>query len=631
MSLLDKILGRSLASWEAAKQKLSVITGVPVLGLDALASTGYGPEAALTILLPLGVMGLSYFPIIILAIVVTLGSLYLSYRQTIAAYPDGGGAYIVAKDNLGTHAGLWAGVALLLDYLLNVAVGIAAGIGALVSAIPALHPYTLTLCLLVLLMLTFVNLRGVRESGLTFVFPVLVFIVCIGVAIVIGLVRAWQSGGHPLPVVPLPAIPQGTATVSAWLLLGAFANGCTAMTGVEAVSNGVPLFREPTVLNAQRTLTVIVAILSLFLLGVGYLCSVYHIGAMNEQQPGYQTILSQLVAAVAGQGVFYNVAIVSIFIVLTYSAQTSFTDFPRVCRLLAEDGFLPPFFANRGRRLVFSYGITILAVLSGLILIAFGGVTDNLIPLFAVGAFSAFLFSQIGMVVHWLRKHGRKFRIALAYNSLGAVTTGVALVTIIVAKFAEGAWMTIVVAPALVLLLQWINRHYKKIAREVGAGLQLRASKLEPPVVIIPIDGWNRVSEKAVRFGLLLLSDDITALHVSTEDDDTQGLRELWAEKVEKPAKAANSAIPRLEIISSPHRRIYQPILDFVNKTKKEKPDRIIAVIIPELVEPHWYEHLLHNVHAAGLRALLFLERDQRTVVISIPWYCREETADRKK
>ena len=479
-------------------------------------------------------------------------------------------------------------------------------------------------------MLAIVNLRGVRESGLTFVVPVLVFIGCIGVAIVIGLVRAWQSGGHPLPVVPLPAIPQGTATVSAWLLLGAFANGCTAMTGVEAVSNGVPLFREPTVSNAQRTLTAIVAILSLFLLGLAYLCSAYHIGAMNEQQPGYQTILSQLVAAVAGQGVFYYVAIASIFIVLTYSAQTSLVDFPRVCRLLAEDRFLPSFFANRGRRLVFSYGITILAVLSGLILVAFGGVTDNLIPLFAVGAFSAFLFSQVGMVLHWLRKSGRKGRVALAYNSLGAMTTGVALVTIIVAKFTEGAWMTIVVAPALVLLLHRINRHYKKIAREVGAGIQLRASTLQPPVVIIPIDDWNRVSEKAVRFGLLL-SDDITALHVSTENEDTQGLRELWAEKVEKPAKAANSPIPRLEIISSPYRWIHQPILDFVNKAKKEKPDRLIAVIIPQLVEPHWYEYLLHNLDAARLRVLLFMERDQRTVVISTPWYCSEETAGNKK
>ena len=630
MSLLGKILGRRLATWEAAKQKLSVLTGVPVLGLDALASTGYGPEAALTILLPLGVMGLSYFPFIILAIIVNLGALYLSYRQTIAAYPDSGGAYIVAKDNLGIHAGLCAGVALLLDYLLNVAVGIAAGVGAVVSAIPALHPYTLPICLLVLLTLTIINLRGVRESGLAFVVPVLVFLVCMAAVILIGLIRIWQSSGHPLPVVPLPPIPQRTATVSIWLLLGAFANGCTAMTGVEAVSNGVPLFQEPTVPNAQRTLTVIVAILSLFLLGVAYLCSVYHIGAMDEQQPGYQTILSQLVAAVVGQGVFYYVAIASIFIVLTYSAQTSFTDFPRVCRLLAEDGFLPHAFADLGRRLVYTQGIIFLATLSGLILIAFGGVTDRLIPLFAVGAFSAFLFSQVGMVVHWLRKKDSKVRIALVYNALGAVVTGIALVVIIVAKFIEGAWITIIVAPPLVLLLLQIKRHYRKIARETGAALKLRCSDLQPPVVIVPIDGWNRVAEKAVRFGLLL-SNDVTAVYVSTGNDDTQELQKLWADKVEKPAKDANSSIPRLEIIPSPYRLLHQPILDFVNKAKKEKPDRLIAVIIPEIVQPHWYQYLLHDLDAARLRTLLFLERDQRTVVISTPWYLREETADSKK
>ena len=630
MSLLGKILGRRLATWEAAKQKLSVLTGVPVLGLDALASTGYGPEAALTILLPLGVTGLSYFPFIILAIVVNLSALYLSYRQTIAAYPDGGGAYIVAKDNLGIHAGLCAGVALLLDYLLNVAVGIAAGVGAVVSAIPALHPYTLPICLLVLLTLTIINLRGVRESGLAFVVPVLVFLVCMAAVILIGLIRVWQSSGHPLPVVPLPPIPQRTATVSVWLLLGAFANGCTAMTGVEAVSNGVPLFQEPAVPNAQRTLTVIVAILSLFLLGVAYLCSVYHIGAMDEQQPGYQTILSQLVAAVVGQGAFYFVAIASIFIVLTYSAQTSFTDFPRVCRLLAEDGFLPHAFADLGRRLVYSQGIIVLTTLSGLILIAFGGVTDRLIPLFAVGAFSAFLFSQVGMVVHWLRKKGSKVRIALVYNALGAIVTGIALAVIIVAKFIEGAWITIIVAPPLVLLLLQIKRHYRKIARETGAALRLRCSDLQPPVVIVPIDGWNRVAEKAVRFGLLL-SNDVTAVYVSTGNDDTQELQKLWADKVEKPAKDANSSIPRLEIIPSPYRLLQQPILDFVNKAKKEKPDRLIAVIIPEIVQPHWYQYLLHDLDAARLRALLFLERDQRTVVISTPWYLREETAGRKK
>jgi hypothetical protein len=402
------------------------------------------------------------------------------------------------------------------------------------------------------------------------------------------------------------------------------------MTGVEAVSNGVPLFREPTVPNAQRTLTVIVAILGLFLLCVAYLCSVYHIGAMDEQQPGYQTILSQLVAAVTGQGVFYYVAIASIFIVLTYSAQTSFADFPRVCRLLAQDGFLPRAFADLGRRLVYSQGIIVLATLSGLILIAFGGVTDRLIPLFAVGAFSAFVFSQVGMVMHWMRKTGKRVRIALVFNALGAVVTGIALVVIIAAKFVEGAWMTIIVAPPLVLLLLRIRRHYKKIAKETGAALQLRCSDLQPPVVIVPIYGWNRVAEKAVRFGLQL-SDDVTAVHISTEDDDAQGLQKLWADKVEKPAKAANSSIPRLEIISSPYRMLQQPIVDFVNKAKKEKPDRLIAVIIPQMVEPHWYQYLLHGWDAAWLRTLLFLERDQRTVVISIPWYLREETALGKK
>ncbi len=622
MSLRDILLGRPLASSEAAKEKLSVLTGIPVLGLDALASLGYGPEAALTILLPLGVLGLRYMPIILLAIVVKLTTLYLSYRQTAAAYPNGGGAYIVATDNLGIRAGLWAAVALLLDYLLNVSVAISSGIGAVVSAIPALHPHTLTLCLLVLLTLTIVNLRGVRESGLSFAVPTLAFVGCIGVAVVIGLTRAWESGGHPQAVVPPPAVPKATATVSLWLLLGAFANGCTAMTGVEAVSNGVPLFRKPTVTNAQWTLTVIVGILGLLLLGIGYLSPAYHIAAMDERQPGYQTILSQLVAAVAGRGVFYYVATASIFFVLTYSAQTSFADFPRVCRLLAEDRFLPPAFANRGPRLVYSVGIIVLAVISSLVLIAFGGITDNLIPLFAVGAFSAFLFSQTGMVVHWLRRPGRGVGAKLFYNGLGAATTAIALVIIIVAKFIEGAWITLLVAPALVFLLQRIRRHYERLAREVEQPLKLRASKLRPPLVIIPIDGWNRIAERAVRFGLLL-SDNIIALHVTSENDDNQRLRELWVEKVEKPAKAAKSAVPHLQIIHSPYRQLYQPILDFVNKAAEEAPHRLIAVIIPELVEPHWYEYLLHNQSGARLKASLYLQGGQRTVVINTPWYLR--------
>ncbi|HEX7958950.1 MAG TPA: APC family permease [Terriglobales bacterium] len=623
MSLRGILFGPPIASSEGKKEQLTVFTGVPVLGLDALASTGYGPEAALTILAPLGLIGLRYYPIIVLAIVVELLLLYLSYRQTAAAYPDGGGAYIVAKDNFGIQAGLWAAVALLLDYLLNVSVAIAAGIAAVVSLIPALQPHALLLCLIVLLMLTFLNLRGIRQSGLVFLAPVAVFIGCIGVTIAIGLIRAWQSGGQPHPVVPPPAIPQTAAAMSTWLLLGAFANGCTAMTGVEAVSNGVPLFREPKVFNATRTLTAIILVLTLFLLGLAYLCPAYRIGAMNEQQAGYQTILSQLVAAVAGRGVFYYVSLVSIFIVLTYSAQTSFADFPRVCRLLAEDGFLPPGFAIRGRRLVFSHGIVVLAILSAVLLIVFRGVTQKLIPLFAVGAFSAFVFSQVGMVKHWLRKGGPGSRIKLIFNGVGALATSAALVIIILAKFTEGAWVTVLLALALVVLLRQISKHYNRIRREVEQPLELKPRELHPLVVVIPIDGWNRVAEKAVRFGLHL-SDDITAVHISTEQDNKKHLRELWTEKVEKPARAANSTVPRLEIIDSPYRQIYQPILDVINKIKKQNPDRLVAVIIPELVEPHWYDYLLHNMYGAGLKTLLYLRGDERTIVINTPWYLRD-------
>jgi len=625
MTFFHKIFGRPLGSWEAAKEKLGVPTGTVVLGLDPLTSIVYGPEAVLLILTPLGVAGLAYLPFIVAALVLLLAALYLSYRQTIAAYPSGGGAYIVAKDNFGTHAGLWAGVALLVDYILTVAVGIAAGVGAVVSAIPALHDHTLLLCLLILATLTIINLRGVRAPGLAFLVPCILFIGFIVAAIVMGVVSVWQSGGHPQPAVPLPLIPKESGTVGVWLLVAAFANGCVAMTGVEAVSNGVPLFREPTVRNAQWTLTLIVVILALFLLGLGFLCPMYHIGAMGELQPGYQSLLSQLFQSVAGRGLFYNVAVVVIFMVLMVSCQSSFADFPRVCRLLAEDNFLPSAFANRGRRLVFSQGIIILAILAGLILIAFGGATFKLLPLYAIGAFTAFFFSQAGMVVYWKRKPGRGTRTSLVFNALGAVATGAALVTIVIVKFLEGAWITIVIIPGLVLLLHRIHQHYERIIREVDRPIKLKAPKLQPPIVVIPVDNWNRVTEAAVRFGMFL-SDDIIAVHVVTENDDPQRLRVLWQEKVQKPAEQMKTAIPHLALVYSPYRLIHEPILDFVNQTKEKVPDRLIAVVIPEVVEPHWYEYVLHSLHAARLRALLFLERDQRTVVISVPWYLREDT-----
>lgn len=485
MSLLDKILGKPLTLKAKKKQQLSIFTGVPALGLDSLSSTAYGPEAALTVLLPAGIIGLHYFFTISLIVVLVLMFLYFSYLQTAAAYPEKGGAYIVASENLGKKYGLGAAISLILDYLLNVTVGISAGVAAIVSAVPSLHPYTLVLCLAILLMLTVINLRGLRETGTLFLIPVVIFIICMIITIVIGVFDVWSNGGTTHTNMSSRILTNHTGKLTFWMCLTALAYGLTAMTGVEAVSNAVSLFRKPTVRNAQWTLTIIVGTLALFLIFIGYLCPAYQIMAMNQNQPGYQTILSQLVEATTGKGVFYYISIISIFIVLAYSAQTSFSGFPRICRLLAEDNFLPHFFAERGRRLVFSVGIVILAIFSAVILIAFKGITNNLIPLFAVGSFSAFLFSQSGMVVYWLRQGNKKISYKLVINALGALITAIALLIIIITKFLEGAWIIIVLAPTLAFLMHRIKLHYKKIAHEIKNPIKINLNSRHSQLFMI--------------------------------------------------------------------------------------------------------------------------------------------------
>jgi amino acid transporter len=622
----DAIFGRPLKSSEESTERLSVITGVPVLGLDALASTGYGPEAGLLLLMPLGTAGLRYFPYIAIAIVLQLTTLYFSYRQTAAAYPTGGGAYVVVTENLGHRFGVWAAVSLLLDYLLNVAVGIASGIGAVVSAIPALHDHALSLCLVVLATLTLLNLRGVRELGLAFVVPVILFVVLLAVTMGLGIIKTWQAGGHPVPVAPIPTFPPAQRSVDLWILLAAFANGSTALTGIEAVSNGVPLFRKPSVPRAQRALTAIAVILGTFLLGFAYLCPRYRIVAMSEQERGYETVLSQLVAAVAGRHVFYYATLTVIFVVLTYSAQTSFADFPRVCRLLADDRFLPPAFANRGRRLVFTHGIVVLSVLSFLLLVAFQGNIDRIIPLFAVGAFSAFFFSQTGMVVHWLRRRGPGFRKKLAFNALGAVVTGVALVVIVAVKFLAGAWITVLVLPSAALLLFRIKRHYTRLAKELEEPSQPVAPR--KTAVIVLVDAWNRVSEKALSVATGL-SDDVTAVHVRTERDHAPALERQWPEMLralgldhEASDEASGGATkPVLVVLDSPYRLLHRPIVDFVERTKREKPDHMIAVLIPELASSRWVENVLHDLRGAAFRSMLYGRDDDRVVVLNVPWH----------
>ncbi|HEY3570857.1 MAG TPA: APC family permease [Thermoanaerobaculia bacterium] len=630
LSWTSLLLGRRLANREQSERKLGVLSGVPALGLDGLGSSAYGPEAALTILIPLGAAASAWLVPLTGLLLVLLGLLYISYRQTITAYPNGGGAYTVAKENLGVPAGLLAAAALMIDYVLNVAVGISAGIAALVSAFPALHRYTLMLCLLTLLLITLVNLRGTKESGLVFAVPTYLFLASFFLLLGLGVARALLSGGHPRPVVPPPALPAAGA-VSAWLLIRAFASGCTAMTGVEAVSNGVNAFREPGVRKAQETLTAIVVSLGLLLGGIAWLARAFGIGAMDQTRPGYQSVLSQLAAALVGRGAFYYVAICSLLAVLTLSANTSFVGFPRLCRLIAQDRFLPVGFANVGRRLVFSVGILFLTTTSGLLLVIFGGITDRLIPLFAVGAFLAFTLSQAGMVMHWWRgkgSEGRPARRHLFVNGLGAVTTAVALGVIVAAKFKEGAWITLLAIPSLIFLFRSVHRYYERIDRELQETRPLDLSTHEPPVVVIPTESWNKLTRKALRFGMTL-SPDVFAVHLSAlegndAEAETRSVERRWREDVEKPAREAGLPLPRLVCLQSPYRQFLEPLLGFTVRLERERPGRTVAVIVPELIKERWWQYVLHNRRARRLRKALLKRGGSRVVVVGVPWHLED-------
>ena len=636
MNLINKLFGQPLTSAEEEGQKIGVFSGVPSLGLDGLSSAAYGPEAALTILLPLGVLGLSYIGPITLVILALLTILYFSYRQTITAYPNGGGSYTVAHENLGIKWGLLAAAALMLDYTLTVAVGISAGVGALISAVPGLHRHTLMLCLAFLALITIVNLRGAREAGAIFALPTYLFVLSLGGVLVYGLIQVLGHGGHPHPVLMPPAIPKAVEGVSLWLLLRAFASGCTAMTGVEAVSNGVTIFADPVVKNAQRTLTVIVAILLVLLAGIAYLCHAYGIAAMDESKPGYQSVISLLLNAIVGRGGIYYVTLGSVLAVLVLSANTSYAGFPRLCRLVALDSYLPHVFALLGRRLVYTVGILFLTGLCAILLIVFKGITDKLIPLYAVGAFLAFTLSQTGMVMHWRRQAQDKTSKnkagaggALVINGLGAVSTAVALGVILVAKFTAGAWITILILPILMVVFYGVKRHYDAVAKQIGRPKPLDLTHNDPPVAVVPLGKWDVVSERALRFGIRL-SPEVFAVYVKLPDvngEDEEGekkaqdLQAQWAEQVEKPAQAAGVPVPHLEILSSPYRKLTGPLSQYLRQLRLQYPDRIIAVIIPELIETRWWEWLLHNHRATALKANLLLLGDPRIVVINVPWY----------
>lgn len=621
MPFLDVLLGKPLPTWDERAEQIGISSGIPIFGLDALSSAAYGPEAALTLLLPLGAAGVTYILPVSLSIIVLLAIVYFSYRQTIAAYPGGGGSYTVASENLGTYPGLLAAAALMIDYLLTAAVGISAGVGALVSAVPQLQPHTLAICLGILVIVTIINLRGVREAGVAFMIPTYAFLGSLLVAILIGVTKTVFAAGHPVAVVAPPANVAGpaAAAVSAWLLLQVFSNGCTAMTGVEAVSNGVRAFREPTVRNAQWTLTVIIGLLAILLAGIAYLVRAYGIQATDPGRPGYQSVISMLVAAVVGRGVFYYFTIGSVLVILSLSANTAFADFPRLCKAVSQDGFLPHSFGYRGRRLVYSQGIHVLAVLTGILLIVFGGVTDRLIPLYAIGAFLAFTLSQAGMVGHWRRARGRGASRSMLINGLGAVTTGATLLVVLVAKFTSGAWVSVLLIGGIMSTMLWVRRHYDQVAKEIELQAPLKIEYMKSPIVIVPIQSWTSISQRAMQFALTL-SSEIHAVHVGTEEE-TNALQQNWHRLIVEPVEHAGGTPPDLVALPSPYRLVLKPILDYVLDMEARNPGRQIAVIVPELVERHWYHYPLHNQRAELLKAFLLIKSSRNIVLINVPWY----------
>ena len=618
MSVIDLLFGRPLSSSEERGERLGPTAGIPVFGLDALSSAAYGPEAALTLLIVLGAAGVAYIVPITISIIILLIIVYFSYRQTIEAYPNGGGSYTVAGQNLGAFAGLLAAAALMIDYVLTAAVGISAGVGALVSAVPSLEPRTLSICLVILLIITLVNLRGVRETGALFMIPTYLFVGTLLITLGIGIVKIISSGGHPAPVVAPQALPAAAVGISAWLLLKSFASGCTAMTGVEAVSNGVTAFREPVTKTAQRTLTAIIAILIVLLAGIAFLCRAYQIGATNPG-PGYQSVLSQLTAAVAGRGTFYFVTIASILLVLSLSANTAFADFPRLCRLVAEDGYLPSPLAVRGRRLVYTVGIITLGILCALLLILFGGITDRLIPLYAVGAFLAFTLSQAGMVAHWRRKGGAGSRLGMYVNALGAAATAGTVAIVTITKFADGAWITVVLIPAIMISMYSIRRHYDSVAEALRNPAPLILKHIQSPIVVVPMLNLNKVIRAGLQYALDL-SPDVKVVHVECAVNKEELLKQ-WNEVVVTPLRTSGLPVPQLEFLNSPYRFIINPIVDYVLRLEAEHPDRQIAVIIPELVEKHWYQYFLHNQRAEWLKAALLRKGTPRIAIVNVPWY----------
>jgi len=602
MSWKRWFLGTPLETERFQEERLRVPIALAVFSSDALSSVAYATEEILLVLSIAGMAALDYSMPISAVIALLLFIVIISYRQTIHAYPEGGGSYIVARENLGTLWGLIAAAALLLDYILTVAVSTAAGVAAVTSAFPGLLRDRVALGLLFLFLLAVGNLRGVRQSGRIFAFPTYLFIFSMSALIVTGIVRALL--GYPAVEPPVAALPEIQHDLNLWLLMKAFSAGCAALTGIEAVSDGVQTFRKPEARNASLTLMIMAVILAFFFLGTSYLAHVYTV------IPGArQTVVSQLGRAIFGAGPLYYLMQIATASILMVAANTSFADFPRISSILARDRFVPRQLANLGDRLVYSNGILILAGSAGFLLILFGGNTHRLIPLYAVGVFLAFTLSQSGMVMRHLRLKGERYRLHAVINAAGATATGAALLVIATTKFLQGAWIVILLIPLFVIFFLRTHRHYFYVRQQ----LSLREIEPERPLrhtAIVPISAVNRATVYAVRYAKSI-AHEVEAVHVAIDPARVDQVRQQW--------KAWGGGVP-LRVLESPYRSMVQPLVDHIDDLMHgRRRNEMVTVVLPEFVTAHWWEGLFHNQSAFLIKGALLFRPG--VVVTSIPFH----------
>ncbi len=597
------LIGNPLHNSQHSHELLPKWKALSLLSADALSSVAYATEE---IIIPLTLTGIAFATTwslpIALAILTLMSIVALSYVQTIKAYPNGGGAYIVAKENLGVGPGLVAGAALLIDYILTVAVSVSAGVENLISAFPSLAGVQVITCVWVILLLMVLSLRGVKDSATIFAFPTYFFILSMITLIAVGLIKGPSDTNiHPHEVL-LNNLPE----LGMIMILRAFSSGCTALTGIEAISNGIPLFRHPQTKNASRTLLMMVAILGGLFAGITYLVNSLSI----EHVPGV-TLIASLSKAIFGTGLGFYVVQFSVFIILFMAASTAYADFPRLASLLAKDRYAPRQLASVGDRLVFSNGIIGLSIGAIILVIVFGGHTHSLIPLYAVGVFLSFTLSQSGMVVHHWRLREKKWIPSILLNATGALITASVLIVIASFKFTHGAWLILVTIPIIVYAFHRTHVHYVMFARELSQSHYdiTKCEKMHDHVVIIPISGLHKGVMKSISYGMSI-SQDLRVCFVKTDEEAALRLQAQWDEKFPNL---------KLYVLESPYRSISEPIIDFINLVAKEHPTEMTTVIFPEFVTAKWYHQLLHNQTAWTIKMALLYKRN--IVVSSVKYH----------